>query len=283
MSFTTRTTSVYGTDMFMFPLINHLSKNNKIHFYGHRVLGYRKNIFCNLLNLEPYILDVTFDLETSNNMDRFNNLDCLLMYNRPKEAEDEYQLQNFLIEKAVKKNIPVLFWLGDLWLPPENLSKDITLLRPFSSKVFDSNFKNAFEFNYFTHPCTLPVKEKVIDYLYVGNQYNRWEEFKAIFEKLDGNVVVAGNWLKNKNKWDNSLQLKNVLYIGEIPHSMALPLYNISKQTFYIIPPQYQQVGMLTSRLYEAQMGNCKVLNTSFKNLNTLDNAVQKLEEILNV
>jgi len=154
------------------------------------------------------------------------------------------------------------------------LKQKITLLRPYTAKINDAEFKNAAEYNYFTSDLSKQLKksDRIIDYLYIGNFYNRFDEFKEKFKDLKGNIVVAGNWLKNAEKAAKSIELNNVLYIGEISHAAALPLYNIAKNTFYIIPQKYKDVGMLTSRVYEAAMAGCNI-DVNTKKLNTVEQA----------
>ena len=277
---------VHGITAFFFPLIRKLKENgHKIYFFGKVVENKSKNIFCECLNLQPYNMNIYNDLETVNDMTQLKDLDDLLVYPRFPEVADEFDFQNKVITEATKNNIFIGVWDGDLKSQhiPEELRQHCTLLRPYSSQKFDKLFKDAHEFHYFTHQLytKLEQREKIIDYLYIGNFYERFEELREKFEGLEGKIVIAGNHLKDEKKWNQSLQLKNVLYIKDVSHNMALPLLNISKETFYVIPKQYQEVGMITSRVYEAKMAECKI-DVDTSNLNTLAKAYKKFEDIIN-
>lgn len=283
MGLNTMNTSVHGVDIFMMPLIKRLKKNNhEIIFCGKVINNIKHNIFCDIMKLKPYILDISKDIEINNNID---DCDALLIYNRPPEQEEEYNQQTYYINKAIELKIPILFWCGDLWFPPQELCKEIILLRPFLSNYYDNRFKVAYEFNYFTHDTKefeyeLEKRERVIDVGYVGNFYNRFNEFKKKFENCSGNIVVAGSWLRDSERWNQSLTLKNILFINEIPHAYALPFLNICKETYYIIPENYKDVGMKTSRIYEAAMTNCKI-DVNIRKLNTLDIAYNMFIKII--
>jgi len=284
MPLTNESICVHGITMFMFPLIKKLKKDGyKIYYLGNVIENKEKNIFCELMELKPYILDVTDDVEVTEDYTVLKDCDALLVYNRPQSVPLEYTGQNAYIRQALNYNKKVLFWMGDMWLLPEDIQKETILLRPFSSDKFDNLFKKAYHFEYFTHKLydyEFEKRDKIIDYVYIGNFYNRFDILKKKFENLSGNIVVAGSWLRDEARWDKSLQLKNVLYIRETPHSMSLPLLAISKQTFYVIPEYYQDVGMKTSRIYEAKMAGCDI-DVDIQHLNTLDKAYNQLIGII--
>lgn len=289
MPLTTEYTGVHGIAFLLFPLIKKWKEeSHEIVFFGKVVNNTKENIFCNLLKLKPYIIDISQDMIISEyDYASLKSCDLLYVYNRPNNSNaviDEYLQQNMCISIALSHSIPVLFFCGDLWPLPEYLAKQVVLLKAWTSTIYDSRFKSAYYFENFTHNLInykLEDREKIIDYLYVGNFYSRFEEFKEKFESLEGNIVVAGSWLRDSAHWSKSLTLKNILFIGMTPFSMSLPLLNIAKKTLYVIPKAYRDLGIKTSRIYEAKMANCKI-DVDLTNLNTLDRANALFWEIVN-
>jgi len=285
MPLTTDFTGVYGVTMFMFPLIKKLKQDgHEIIYFGRIAEDKRQNIFCDVLELKPYIMDILDDVAVDSNIGNISKCDIALVYNRPPAAKEEFDEQNNFMRMAVNNRVKVLFWCGDLWHPPEDVSKCITLLRPFASDKFDGLYETAYRYDYFTHDLynyEFEKRPRVIDYTYLGNFYNRFENFKSKFGNLTGKIVVGGSWLRDPDRWNKSLTVKNVLYVGEVPHSFALPLLAITKETFYINPDNYLEVGMITSRVYEAAMAGCKI-DMDVSDLNTLEKAHKKFYEIIN-
>jgi|TARA_R100000049_G_C1956616_1_gene113432 hypothetical protein len=300
MPLTNNYVGVHGITYFMFPLIKELKKRDHIiTFHGNIVNNVENNIFCNIMGVKPYEMSIEKDLKVMGaDSDSLKNVDIMLIYNRPKENHYEFATQLNIIRYCVRHDIPVLFWDGDLWGKdiPKDLRLQLTLLRPYASDQHDDEYRNSYEFHYFTHKLNQKYKKKIemyarefkdgklnkfIDHIYIGNVYQRFAEFQNVFKDLRGNIVVAGNWLKSAKKWNKSLKIKNVLFIGEIPHSCSIPLYAMSKKTHYIIPQRYQTVGMITSRVYEAAMAKCKIANNKFKKLNTIENAIKQFEKIM--
>jgi len=265
---------VHGITMFMFPLIKELKRHGHIiKFCGYKAQNEKSNIFCDILKLKPYVMDISKDVINTSYVD---DCDALLVYNRPTQ---EYIDQNRMINRFVLMKKPIFYWMGDDWKLPITLSQHCVLLRPFSNTQHDKLFKYAYRYDYFVHNLynyVFEKREKIIDLVYIGNYYNRFDVFEKKFKHAHGNVVVAGSWLRDKERWNNSLKLKNILYIGEIPHCYALPLLAISKKTKYIIPTYYKDLGMKTSRIYEAAMAGCET-DVSIKNLNTVEEAYYKL------
>jgi len=288
MPLTTDYIGVHGIAFLLFPLIKRWREDgHEIIYFGKVVDNSKENIFCNVLQLKPYIIDVSQDMSISEyNYTDLKSCDLLYVYNRPNNNNaviNEYLQQNMAIAIALSYNIPVLFFCGDLWFLPESLSKRVTLLRAWTSTIYDKQFKSAYYFENFTHKLInykLEDRKKVIDYVYVGNFYNRFDEFKKRVEFLEGNIVVAGSWLRDTERWSKSLTLKNVLFIGMTPFSMSLPLLNIAKKALYVIPKAYQDLGIKTSRVYEAKMAGCET-DVGLANLNTLDKANKLFWEIV--
>ncbi|HLD91036.1 MAG TPA: hypothetical protein VI911_08505 [Patescibacteria group bacterium] len=270
-------TGVYAACYCFLPLLKELKKNkHTLHFYGELKNNKTTNTFLNTLKIKNINIECADDFSSINDDDKIKILDAMLIYNRPPEMQTEFEHEQAIISKCVSAGVSTFILDGDLWSSslPKALKQKITLLRPYTAKINDAEFKNAAEYNYFTSDLSKQLKksDRIIDYLYIGNFYNRFDEFKEKFKDLKGNIVVAGNWLKNAEKAAKSIELNNVLYIGEISHAAALPLYNIAKNTFYIIPQKYKDVGMLTSRVYEAAMAGCNI-DVNTKKLNTVEQA----------
>ncbi|MBU1449300.1 hypothetical protein KKF45_05645 [Patescibacteria group bacterium] len=288
MPLTTNYTGVHGIAFLLFPLIKRWKEEgHEILFFGKVVENNRENIFCNLMCLKPYIIDVSQDMIISEyNYENLKSCDLLYVYNRPDanpEVINEYLEQNVCISIALSCSIPVLFFCGDLWFLPSFLSEKVILLRAWKSTIYDSRFKSAYYFENFTHNLInykLETRERIIDYIYIGNFYNRFDEFKAKFASLEGKIVVAGSWIRDQERWSKSLTLKNILFVGMTPFSMSLPLLNISKKTLYVVPKNYRELDIKTSRIYEAKMAGCRIDEDTSK-LNTLNKADKLFWEIV--
>jgi hypothetical protein len=101
-------------------------------------------------------------------------------------------------------------------------------------------------------PVALASAPRPQSLAYVGNQYDRDEEFDTFFAPAAATAdhVVAGKWT-DTHRWPH------VRFVGRIPFSQVHQVYESALATILLVPPRYAQAGQMTQRLPEAVLAGC--------------------------
>ncbi|MEC4020478.1 glycosyltransferase family protein [Streptomyces sp. H27-D2] len=87
---------------------------------------------------------------------------------------------------------------------------------------------------------------------YVGNQYDRDEEFDRFFAPAAAcfEHLVAGKW-PDTGRWPH------VTFLGRLPFADVTRLYHGTLATLLLLPKRYAEAGQMTQRLFEAVLAGC--------------------------
>ncbi|MFF1676133.1 hypothetical protein ACFVYG_08880 [Streptomyces sp. NPDC058256] len=87
---------------------------------------------------------------------------------------------------------------------------------------------------------------------YVGNQYDRDEQFDHFFAPAAAcfEHQVAGKWTQT-GRWPH------ICFLGRIPFEDAHRLYSGTLATLLLLPERYAAVGQMTQRIFEAVLAGC--------------------------
>jgi hypothetical protein len=98
----------------------------------------------------------------------------------------------------------------------------------------------------------LATSARDLPLVYVGNQYDRDEEFDRYIAPVARKVrhVVAGKWTRT-DRWPE------VSFAGRIPFSQVEALYQRALATVLLLPERYAVAGQMTQRLFESVLNGC--------------------------
>lgn len=193
---------------------------------------------------------------------------CELSKNDPSYTPD-LDRQNELIEFYQKNNIPIFLWDKDqkLTKTEEQKMKNVivfepvlkprfnrkSLLFPINSQKTTKSFYKLKNYN---------QKNKKLDLIYIGNQYERDDSFKEFIDNPAGMVksetLVYGNWKKYPDWCEKNLKkFPNVKFKERLAFSKVNGVYKKSFSTALIAPDLYYNTGHFTQRLFESMWGLC--------------------------
>lgn len=166
---------------------------------------------------------------------------------------DEFDRQLEIID--AHDNVYVLDrnnWARDI---PADL-RDIHLLRPYieSNDAFD--VQTWFPY-WRDERVPVPTTHPEYDLVYVGNRWGREDEMREFLELSDGlDMLIAGNWPEREP--DLVDEFDDIDWLGPVPHYSVVPLLGMGAATFHVGKPDYNPLGFLTMRTWEARMaGRC--------------------------
>jgi hypothetical protein len=98
----------------------------------------------------------------------------------------------------------------------------------------------------------LTTASRDLQLVYVGNQYDRDEEFDRYLASIAHKVrhVVVGKWTRT-DRWPG------VSFAGRIPFSQVRVLYQRALSTVLLLPERYASSGQMTQRLFESVLNGC--------------------------
>lgn len=209
------------------------SRSIKTH---HSIDKYKKEIICDWPDVDVVILELR--MKTRRNILPIDHLDF----------DEDWILQERLIEHYTKKNIPIIAIDLDY---QETAPSDDNF-----TYVFDLGLKRGV--SHHIHPpfymqdiLQFEMQEPVYKITYIGNRYERDEEFQKYLGIGSRDVVyeVYGNWLEgdkdSKERWPH-IHFRHRAQPYEMKigyqHALATPL---------IMRDVYKQYGLMTNRIIE--------------------------------
>ncbi|MDT0547690.1 glycosyltransferase [Streptomyces lonegramiae] len=101
-------------------------------------------------------------------------------------------------------------------------------------------------------PHALTAAARPLTLAYVGNQYDRDDEFDRYFAPAAGYFphAVAG-------KWPDTCRWPHVAFLGRLGFPAAMRLYSQTLATVLLLPQRYARAGQITQRIFEAVLAGC--------------------------
>lgn len=206
---------------------------------------------------------------------------CILIWRWPmpayKQRDKAYERQMELLDIAKKRKIPVL--IHDQDLKGGALESADELLSAGCPCLLTAPMLNPWNGYTALHFPPLgampPVKSlthKLYDYMYVGNNYERYSQAKRVFggdRMRDMKAVFYGNWLDpNPERESPAVVLRDFPLIdfkGRLPQDKVIEELAKARFTYHLAKPEYCDTGMVTLRWYEAAMaGTVAILPFEF-------------------
>ena len=182
-----------------------------------------------------------------------DELDVLVLEARYSDF-DEFEKQKALIRSAVVNDVPTYLFDRNNWAVdlPREYRENVHLLRPYRNS--NTRFDEQTWFPYFYDDeipdCNIQPE---YDLVYIGNRYGREDEMDEFLNGRDHqDILVVGNWPNRDQQVTEKYDW--VDFVGSTPHYSTIPLLQLGKATFHVGKPDYNDIGMLTMRPYEAFM-----------------------------
>jgi hypothetical protein len=107
-------------------------------------------------------------------------------------------------------------------------------------------------------PRILAAVSRDLPLVYVGNQYDRDDQFSQLFAPAAAHFPhrVAG-------KWPGTGQWPHVTFTGRCAFSEVNAIYRSGLTTVLLLPDRYARAGHQTQRLFEAVLAGCLPLTPS--------------------
>ncbi len=172
--------------------------------------------------------------------------------------------QNDLLDHYTATGTATIFWDTDRQLPAGDPLRDLgnaaicepamlpasgarCLLHPLPDTALDA-----------ADPDALAAACRELPLAYVGNQYDRDEQFDRFFAPAAARLPhrVAG-------KWPRTGQWPHVNFTGRCAFGEVQTIYRTALATVLLLPGRYARVGHVTQRLFEAVLAGCLPLTPS--------------------
>ncbi|MET8048520.1 hypothetical protein ABZU75_13060 [Streptosporangium sp. NPDC005286] len=176
----------------------------------------------------------------------------------PEHTCDLHRQHELLDHYTVVRSTPTVIWDKDRQLPAGSpwrhrpgvivceaalapTAGAHSLLFPVDDALLDS-----------ADPRALAAASRPITLGYVGNQYDRDEEFDTYLASAAERFPhrVAGKW-PDTGRWPY------VIFLGRIPFPQVHELYGGALATVLLLPQRYAAAGQVTQRIFEAVLAGC--------------------------
>lgn len=247
---------VYGQSNILTPLLIELERlGHSIVFHGFHddgVLLSRNTFAESFLSAESYRATVSCDNSIA---------DVLLAEARFVEHAKFVELVRLIkLYLAASKIVFVLD--GDLWgASLRSHLSDVEWSRVNFLCPYVKNINNLHNYHYFPYFFTTSAvkKSKIFDFGYVGNAYNREEQFLSYYGSVadHSTVIVAGNFTKASKIERFAHLFGKILFVGEIKHCYCKDLLSRCKFSLMLLSSDYKAAGLVSNRFYECIDSMC--------------------------
>lgn len=167
---------------------------------------------------------------------------------------DEYERQIEVMKLALNWNIPVFVLDRNNWAQhiSDSLQESCYLLRPYYQEHPDWPESLQVYFPYFYRRDVPDIDlDPEFDLVYIGNRYGREEQMDQFLDGLDElSILVCGNW---PDRDQIVTENHDFTFVGSTPHFATIPTLQLGRASFHVGKPDYNEIGFLTLRPYEAK------------------------------
>jgi len=171
---------------------------------------------------------------------------------------DLHRQEELLEHYTFARGTPTLLWDKDRQLPAEDPIRDHPAIAVCEAALFPAGragsllFPVADEALDRADPAALVALPRSVDLAYVGNQYDRDDQFDTYLAPAAARLryVVAG-------KWPETARWPGLVFSGRIPFAEVDRLYRNALATVTLLPARYRAVGQMTQRIFEAALAGC--------------------------
>lgn len=180
------------------------------------------------------------------------------------ERNQYYEWQMALIRKCFGHHIPILIHDQDHKIEgkDEKYLQSIGAILTAPEIYPRYGFKTLMFPNPYSIPPSRPHHERPIDLMYVGNNYERYNQFKKMVGGHPNRyTVVYGNWLEKSPNREDPEQIKQdcpyIDFRNRLPQTRVLDELRFAKATFHLAKYTYCTSGFITIRWAEAVAAGC--------------------------
>lgn len=225
--------------------------------YTYRETGLRKiekKIKQRNFREEAYRFRESLDCVIESRMDRntVRRLDAVIVEARREDMRETEQSKR-VMKYAITGDTPLFIMDRNNWARqyPDWFADNSYLLRPYREHNKHWTEARQFFWPYF-HRRDVPETdlEPEYDLVYIGNRYGREEQMDEFLDGLeDLDILVCGNWPDRDQEVTEKYDFD---FVGSTPHFATIPTLRLGKASFHVGKPDYNEIGMLTLRPFEA-------------------------------
>jgi hypothetical protein len=249
---------------------------------GHEVFALQQRREPSPFNGLQYAVDVTHNIDDQSS---FPDLDVIFLEWRWSTHKNDHTNPNFRtigyepdldrqreIIEFYRGKIPIIAWDTDLKITPEDEERYPELI--LSDPSFETNrlTRDRTSLPFWTDwKEIIPVNEPYQIYGYVGNNYERPDEFKKFYFTIEQDTrnmgiqtAMYGNWLQKSPDRESPSSLISTYREVAFNHRMnfyeSMQLMNRFICTTHVSKPRYYETGFISPRYVEALACNCPAL-----------------------
>lgn len=198
-------------------------------------------------------------------------LDAVIIEARREDME-EFKRSVQVARTAIDSDAHVFLFDRNNWAQqyPDDIPQNTYLLRPYyqANEVWPDSYQVFFPY-FFRRDVPETSLDVEYDLVYIGNRYGREEQMDKFLEGLeDLDILVCGNW---PDKDQEVTEKYDFDFVGSTPHFATIPTLRLGKASFHVGKPDYNELGMLTLRPFEAKTaGRPCFINSDINHINEL-------------
>lgn len=182
-----------------------------------------------------------------------DDLDAVIVEAR-REDMDEFGRSKHVMQLAIDSDAHVFVLDRNNWAKqyPDEIAQNTYLLRPYKDEnpQWPSHYQIFWPY-FWRRDVPETSFEPEYDLVYIGNRYGREDQMDKFLEGLeDLDILVCGNWPDREQEVTEKYDFD---FVGSTPHFATVPTLRLGRASFHVGKPDYNEIGMLTLRPFEAK------------------------------